>query len=35
LLDERAKRPALCALVPRTVPSGRPTMKFERCPTPR
>jgi cytochrome c peroxidase len=35
LLDERAKRPALCALVPRTVPSGRSTMTFERCPAPR
>jgi len=35
LLDERAKRPALCALVPRTVPSGLATMKFERCATPR
>jgi len=35
LLDERAKRPALCALVPRTVPSGLPTLRFERCQIPR
>ncbi len=35
LLDERAKRPALCALLPRTVPSGGPMMRFERCQIPR
>jgi cytochrome c peroxidase len=35
LLDERATRPAFCALVPRAVPSGLPTLRFERCPTPR
>jgi cytochrome c peroxidase len=35
LRDERAKRPALCALVPRTVPSGLPTLRFERCQIPR
>jgi cytochrome c peroxidase len=35
LLDARAKRPALCALVPRTVPSGLPTLRFERCQIPR
>jgi cytochrome c peroxidase len=35
LLDERAKRPALCALVPRTVPSGIATLRFERCQIPR
>jgi cytochrome c peroxidase len=35
LLDERAKRAELCALVPRTVPSGMPTLRFERCQTPR
>ncbi len=35
LLDERATRPALCALVPRTVPSGMSTMRFERCQVPR
>ncbi len=35
LLDERASRPRLCALVPRTVPSGAGTMRFERCATPR
>jgi cytochrome c peroxidase len=32
LLDERAKPPRLCALVPRTVPSGMKPMKFDRCP---
>jgi len=31
LLDERAKRQNLCALVPGSVPSGYPTMRFEEC----
>jgi cytochrome c peroxidase len=32
LLDERATRQNLCRLVPGTVPSGFPTMRFEGCP---
>lgn len=32
LLDERAKKQSLCALVPGTVPSGFTTMRFEGCP---
>lgn len=32
LLDERAKRQSLCDLVPATVPSGFPTIRFEECP---
>ena len=32
LLDERASRQNLCRLVPQTVPSGFPTMRFENCP---
>jgi cytochrome c peroxidase len=32
LLDERATRHNLCGLVPQTVPSGFPTMRFENCP---
>jgi cytochrome c peroxidase len=32
LLDERATRQNLCRLVPQTVPSGFPTMRFENCP---
>jgi len=32
LLDERAKPRALCALVPNTLPSGRPLLTFEGCP---
>jgi cytochrome c peroxidase len=32
LLDERASRQNLCALVPGSVPSGYPTMRFEECP---
>jgi cytochrome c peroxidase len=35
LTDPRAMRSALCDLLPRSVPSGLPTMRFERCPTPR
>jgi cytochrome c peroxidase len=35
LLDERAKRQNLCALIPRSVPSGYPTMRFEECPQPK
>ncbi len=35
LLDERAKRPALCKLAPATVPSGMSTLRFERCQIPR
>jgi cytochrome c peroxidase len=31
LLDERARPRALCALVPSSVPSGRPMLKFEGC----
>jgi cytochrome c peroxidase len=31
LLDERATRASLCALIPRSVPSGYPTMQFEAC----
>jgi cytochrome c peroxidase len=34
LLDHRASRSHLCELVPRTVPSGFPTMRFEGCPQP-
>lgn len=32
LLDDRAKPQALCAVIPRQVPSGLPTMRFEGCP---
>jgi len=32
LLDERATKQNLCRLVPPTVPSGFPTMRFETCP---
>jgi cytochrome c peroxidase len=32
LLDERATRQNLCRLVPQTVPSGFPAMRFENCP---
>jgi cytochrome c peroxidase len=32
LLDERASKQSLCDLVPATVPSGFPTMRFEGCP---
>jgi cytochrome c peroxidase len=32
LLDDRATRQNLCRLVPQTVPSGFPTMRFETCP---
>ena len=35
LLDARAKRPRLCALLPARVPSGMKTMRFERCQIPR
>lgn len=31
LLDERAGRQHLCELVPRRVPSGFPTLRFEEC----
>ena len=31
LLDERAKREILCQLVPSSVPSAFPTMRFEGC----
>jgi cytochrome c peroxidase len=31
LLDWRARRQNLCRLVPKSVPSGLPTMQFERC----
>jgi cytochrome c peroxidase len=33
LLDSRASKYHLCQLVPRSVPSGFPTMKFQGCPT--
>jgi cytochrome c peroxidase len=32
LTDPRATRAALCRLVPATLPSGLPTLRFERCP---
>ena len=35
LLDQRARRQNLCALIPRSVPSGYPTMRFEECPQAR
>jgi cytochrome c peroxidase len=35
LLDPRARRQNLCQLVPASVPSGQPTLRFEGCPTPR
>jgi len=35
LLDERARRQNLCSLIPRSVPSGYPTMRFEECPQPK
>jgi cytochrome c peroxidase len=35
LLDPRASKHSLCQLVPETVPSGLPTMKFEGCPSVR
>jgi cytochrome c peroxidase len=35
LLDSRDRRPNLCRLVPASVPSGLPTMQFERCPPPK
>jgi cytochrome c peroxidase len=31
LLDPGAKKESLCALVPDTVPSGRPVLKFQGC----
>jgi len=31
LLDERARRDNLCELIPSSVPSGFPTMRFEGC----
>jgi len=33
LLDSRASKYHLCQLVPRSVPSGFPTMKFQECAT--
>lgn len=35
LLDPRARRHNLCQLVPASVPSGQPTLRFEGCLTPR
>lgn len=35
LLDNRARRQNLCALIPQRVPSGYSTMRFEGCPQPR
>ncbi len=35
LLDRRAERQHLCAMVPRAVPSGFPTMRFDQCRTER
>jgi cytochrome c peroxidase len=32
LLDERAGRRHLCALIPETIPSGRTPIRFEECP---
>lgn len=32
LMDDRALKQNLCRLVPATVPSGFPTMRFETCP---
>lgn len=32
LLDERARKENLCRLVPASVPSGRPVLKFSGCP---
>jgi hypothetical protein len=31
LLDDRARRQNLCDLIPASVPSGFPTMRFEGC----
>jgi hypothetical protein len=35
LLDPRARRQSLCQLLPASVPSGRPTLRFEGCPRPQ
>ena len=35
LMDPRASRHSLCRLVPDSVPSGLPTMRFEGCPSAR
>ena len=35
LLDRRASRQNLCALIPNSVPSGYSTMRFEDCPQSR
>lgn len=35
LLDARARKTNLCKLLPASVPSGLPTMRFEGCPDPR
>jgi cytochrome c peroxidase len=35
LLDPRARRQNLCQLLPASVPSGQPTLRFEGCRTPR
>jgi cytochrome c peroxidase len=32
LLDRRAERQNLCSLVPASLPSGMPTLRFEECP---
>ena len=32
LLDQKARKESLCSMVPREVPSGFSTMKFESCP---
>jgi cytochrome c peroxidase len=34
LLDDHARKQSLCELVPTSVPSGFPTMRFEECPKP-
>jgi hypothetical protein len=31
LLDDRARRENLCRMVPDSVPSGSPTLKFQGC----
>jgi cytochrome c peroxidase len=33
LLDQRAQRRNLCSLIPRSLPSGMPPLRFEECPT--
>jgi cytochrome c peroxidase len=35
LLDPRAERQHLCSLIPRTLPSGMPPLRFQECPQSR